>query len=101
MSEHAVIVNLNRPIGDLQSLYSLEDRLVEAIEQAGVGEFDGNEVAIDLSHGTLFMYGADADALFSVVKPILRKTAFMAGVEVVLRYGEAADLSAREVRMTI
>ena len=101
MSEHAVIVSFNRSISDVQSLYSLEDRLVEAIEQAGVGEFDGSEVAVDLSHGTLFMYGPDAEALFAVVKPILKTAAFMAAADVVLRYGEAADWSAREVRLTI
>ena len=101
MSEHAVIVHFNRPIGGLQALYTLEDRLTEAIEQAGVGEFDGNEVAIDLSHGTFFMYGPNADALFAVVKPILQETSFMAGAEVIRRYGEADDPSAREVRLTM
>lgn len=33
----------DRPIG----LDEIEDPLIEAIERAGVGEFDGNEIAVD------------------------------------------------------
>ena len=67
---------------DLSRLFSLEERLEQAINAAGVGEFDGNEVATDGSDGTLYMYGPDADALFAAVRPGLEATDFMRGARV-------------------
>jgi hypothetical protein len=89
--EHAVLVQFAYGSTDLSRLFALEDRLEEAIVGAGVGEFDGNEVAADGSHGTLYMYGTDADALFAVVRPALEATDFMRGACVRLRYGPPED----------
>jgi hypothetical protein len=55
MAEHAVIVNFTYAGESPDPLFALEDRLREAIDAAGVGEFDGNELASDLSDGTLYM----------------------------------------------
>lgn len=101
MAEQALIARFKYGQHDLEPLFALEDRLSAAIELANVGEFDGNEIATDLSDGTLYMYGPDADALFTVVLPILKATAFLSGAEIVRRYGDAQDVSAREVRTTI
>lgn len=86
-SEHAVIVSFRYGSTDLSRLFALEDRLERAIDAARAGEFDGNEVAADGSHGTLYMYGADADALFAAVRSVLESTDFMKGASVRLRYG--------------
>lgn len=75
-AEQAVIVRF--PLSDdkfgshdeRQGLYELEKRLEDAIDTAGVGEFDGNEFGD--GGGTLYMYGSDADRLFDVVAPLLR-----------------------------
>ncbi len=77
MSEHAVIVEFHYGQSDLNPLFSLEDRLRTAIESAGCGEYDGHEIAMDGSDGTLYMYGPNADKLFEVVEPILRAGPFM------------------------
>ena len=53
--EHAVIVNFNYGSTDLQPIHSLGDRLRSAIQSAGVGEYDGDEVAADGADGTLYM----------------------------------------------
>ena len=71
MAEHAVIVTFEYAATSLEQLHGLEGRLRDAIAQARVGEFDGNEIAADLTDGTLYMYGPDAEALFQVVRPIL------------------------------
>lgn len=63
----------------------------DAIDRAGVGEFDGDELASDGSDGTHYMYGPDADALFAVIKPLLEAADFMRGARVQLRYGPPAD----------
>ena len=54
MSEHAVIVEFHYGQSDLNPLFSLEDRLRTAIESAGCGEYDGHEIAMDGSEGTLY-----------------------------------------------
>lgn len=90
-TEHAVLVHFNYGSTDLSRVFSLEERLEKVIASAGVGEFDGNEVATDGSDGTLYMYGPDADALFAAVRPVLEATDFMRGARVRLRYGPPAD----------
>ena len=98
--EHAVIVQFAYGSTDLSRLFDLEERLERAIFAAGVGEFDGNEVAADGSDGTLYMYGPDADALFAAVRPALEASDFMRGARVRLRYGPAADI-VREVEIIL
>jgi hypothetical protein len=89
--EHAVIVHFTYGSTNLERLFELERRLKDAISATGVGEYDGNEVAVDGSDGYLYMYGPDADKLFKVIRPILEKTSFMRGAEVRKRYGPPQD----------
>ena len=96
MSEQAVIVEFQYGSRDLGQLFELEDKLESAIAEASVGEYDGNEIAVDGSEGSLYMYGPDADKLAAVVRPILEKAPFMRGARMTLRYGAADDLEARE-----
>jgi hypothetical protein len=99
-TEHAVIVHFQYGSTDLSALFALEDELIGAIDAAGVGEFDGNEVATDGSDGLLYMYGPDADRLFDAVRAILEYTPFMQGAVATKRYGPPED-GVREVRVTI
>lgn len=89
--EHAVIVHFRYGSKDLQPLFKLEEQLRTVIAKAGVGEYDGNEVAVDGSNGYLYMYGPDADRLFETVKPILESASFMRGAKVKKRYGPPKD----------
>ena len=89
--EHAVIVVFDYGSTNLQPMFDLEEKLERAISNAQVGEYDGNEIAIDGSDGSLYMYGPDADRLFAVIKPILQSTPFMHGAKVKLRYGPPED----------
>jgi hypothetical protein len=89
MEEHAVIVHFDYTADSLDPLHDLEEQLEEAIATAGVGEFDGNEIAVDLSDGSLYMYGPDADALFAVVRPLLVAADCLCNARVTLRYGPA------------
>jgi hypothetical protein len=86
-SEHAVIVHLRYGMTDLAPLHELEDRLVSAINNAGVGEFDGHEVAVDGSDALLYMYGPNGDQLFAIVSPILKSSDYTKDAEVKIRYG--------------
>ncbi|MFB7373898.1 hypothetical protein ACFC0D_29065 [Streptomyces sp. NPDC056222] len=75
-----------------------QNLLSEAIEQAEVGEFDGNEYG----GGEVipYAYGPDADALFAVMAPILHDLPFRPA-HVTLRYGSVDDLSATEHRVDL
>lgn len=98
--EHAVIVHFSYGSKNLDALFALEARLEAAISKAKVGEYDGNEVAVDGSDGNLYMYGPDADKLFNVVKPILESVPFMRGATVKRRYGPPQS-GVREVELKL
>ena len=98
--EHTVIVHFPYGSTDLSRLFALEDKLIEALEKAGTGEFDGNEVAADGSDGFLYMYGPDADELFKTIKPILESVDFMKSATARLRYGPPED-GVREMEVAI
>lgn len=100
MPEHAVIVHFRYGQPDLDPLRAVESRLEAAIEKAGVGEFDGDEIAVDLSDGSLYMYGPDADRLFAAIRPVLDTTPFLRGATVRLRYGPPAQ-GTRETALVI
>ena len=86
-AEHAVIVEFKYGLNDLGPLREAESRLDAAIRSAGAGEYDGDEVAADLSDGSLYMYGPDADQLYAAIRSVLESAAVMRGATVHVRYG--------------
>ncbi|MEZ6233376.1 MAG: hypothetical protein R3B68_04225 [Phycisphaerales bacterium] len=88
--EHAVLITVTLDgEWDLQDglarLFELEDELSDAIDRAGVGELDGNEVGPDSF--VVFCYGRHADPLWEAVAPILEKHPFPHGSFATRRYG--------------
>jgi hypothetical protein len=86
-SEQAVIVSFMYEHDNLDPLYELEDQLTKVISENHLGEYDGHEIAMDGSKGTLYMYGPNADSIYNAIMPILRDIPFMRGASVVARYG--------------
>ena len=101
--EQAVIVHLYPDVDNEKwGVDLVEDPLIEAIEDRGVGEFDGHDIALDESGEViLYAYGPDADALHQVMKPILREVPPGEGWYAIKRYGEAGETDAREVRIEL
>ena len=97
--EQAVIVHFNYSgETDLQPLFDLEDELIEVIEAAQVGDLDGHDIAVDGSHGFLYMYGPDADRLFEAICPTLEKSTNPECHKAIVRYGPPVDgVEEREV----
>lgn len=94
--EQAVIVSFQYGLESLDELYALENKLRTAL--AGTGEYDGHELAADLTGGRLYIYGPDADALAKTSLPIFRKFAFMNGARLEVRYGSPKDgVKTREI----
>ena len=98
--EHSVIISFKYGIEELEPIHELEDKLREIIEKNKVGEHDGHEIAIDSSHGILYMYGDNAELLFKCVKPILEATDFMKEASAQLRFG-AIGTNAPEIQIEI
>jgi hypothetical protein len=91
MEEQAVIVHFQYSADSLDPLFVLEDQLDEAVRAAECGEFDGHEIAVDLSDGHLYLYGPSADELFAGIQPILAQTTGFGKLTVTLRYGPPED----------
>ncbi|UXY37824.1 hypothetical protein [Streptomyces albidocamelliae] len=89
--EHAVIAHFRLAadgFGDAdqrERVYEAEEVMAAAVEEAGVGEVDGNEFGG--GEAVLYAYGPDADALFKVMEPTLRGLPFRPA-HVVLRRGD-------------
>jgi hypothetical protein len=81
--EQAVLVHLEGE--DFDIMIGISDKLTEAIENSGLGMFDGNEIGGNET--VLFMYGPDAELLFKYIEPILREDEFCRGSKVVIRWG--------------
>jgi hypothetical protein len=89
--EQAVIIHLQYGLDDLAPLFALEDRLETLITSAKVGNYDGNEIAVDKHDAFLFMYGPDAEKIFQAILPVVESTPFMNGASIRLRYGPPQD----------
>lgn len=98
-TEQAVIVHLDPPrVDEDWGVDLVEDPLIDAIDDARVGEFDGNDVALDGTEVILYAYGPDADALYEVMEPILKAIPPGPKSYAIKRYGEPG---AREVRIEL
>ena len=91
--EHAVIAYFCLADGPSElpsgraAFEDLEDKLRDAIDRDGVGEFDGVESG--QGQHVLYMYGPDADRLFACTEVLLRSTPLARRGYVEKRYGEA------------
>ncbi|WP_217171429.1 hypothetical protein [Streptomyces sp. AC512_CC834] len=61
-------------LAEREAIYDAERAMTSAVEEAGVGEVDGNEFGG--GNAVLYAYGADAEALFKAMEPTLRSLPF-------------------------
>jgi hypothetical protein len=98
-SEHDVVVHLrlgNRSLGtaaERADMDRLAEELAAAVEDAGVGEYDGDEYGG--GECLLFFAGRDAEALFAVLQPLLRKHPLGRGATVQLQFGGGEPVTRR------
>jgi hypothetical protein len=91
MVEQAVIVKFEYNATGMGALTELQDRLSAAFESAGDGEYDGNDLALDLSEVSLYFYGSNAEAVFEVAKKVLESAECVHNAVATLRYGPPED----------
>jgi len=104
MYEQGVIVHLRLSDDgfgtddDRVAILELEDAMEAAVSAESAGLLDGDEFG--QGECVLFLYGRDADRLFSVIKPLLESSTIASGGFAIKQYGEPGDLEAETVRVT-
>lgn len=88
--EEAVLISLDGQglddaIYQSYDLSTLEDLLSEQIEPDGIGGVDGHESGP--TQTTIYLYGPDAEALFSRVQPVLASYPLCQNSRVAIRRG--------------
>ena len=90
-NEQAVVISFEYGSTNLGPLSALEDEIDAAVEATGVGEFDGNEIAVDGSDGFFFMYGPSAQDILVAIRPILEETTVIRSIKAKLQYGPPTE----------
>jgi len=89
----------NRQMGTLRERQEIEafaDQLEAAVLEAGVGEYDGDEIGG--GECTLFFCGPDADRLQATLQPLLKRSALCRGGHLVRM---VADVSGQPVQQRV
>lgn len=95
-NDHALLIRLNVDVlGDrshvVDVIAALEQELGSSLGE--FGEVDGHDIglavgqATQVHEATIFIYGADANVMFSAIEPILKSHVQLAGATVTLRFG--------------
>lgn len=85
--EQAVIVKFNYGFETLQELHQMENLLRKQVDEKHIGEYDGHEIAVDMSDGILYFYGPNAEIIYNSIIPIFSSIDFMKGAAIQLRIG--------------
>lgn len=80
---------------DAAPLIQLADHIDGILTTDGLGELDGHEIADDGSVGTIYLYGADARAMYEAVKETLDSSPVTRGGMAFLYFGDVADAATR------
>jgi hypothetical protein len=72
-----------------EAIFDAGRAMAAAVEEAGVGEVDGNEFGG--GEAVLYAYGEDAEALFEVMEPFLRRLALRPAHVVLRQEGRATE----------
>jgi tetratricopeptide (TPR) repeat protein len=96
-SEGAVLIELDGatlPSSTYENydLATLENQLTARVDSEAVGELDGHEFELCSQAVTIFLYGADAEALFEAIEPVLRGYPLCEHARVTIRQGTSERL---------
>jgi hypothetical protein len=80
----SVIIRFTYGLADLEPLFRMDEELDRVVHASGIGEYDGHEIAVDLSDGSLYFYGPDAAKIRELIAPTLAVYPFMTGAEVTM-----------------
>lgn len=89
--EHAVTVYLADIGAGPLDYANFEGRLIDAVNEANAGEWEGHETALDGNYAMIYLHGKDADRLAEVILPIARRAGLPKGSYLLMRYGESGE----------
>lgn len=69
--EQSLIVSFKYLADDINPLFTLSKELENILSSNNIGELDGNEVDTDLTEGTLFFYGDNAEQIKEAIQSTL------------------------------
>jgi len=90
--EQQITISFRYGQNDLKALHQLSRELDRAMSSDSLGEVDGHEIATDLSHGFLYLYGPSAEAMFKAVKEVLLRPDFMKGATAILKFKDGKEV---------
>ena len=88
--EHAVLIHVmlagtSPTEAEMAISHALQDELIEAVEASRSGMLDGDEWGG--GECTIYMYGRNADTLWTTIEPVMQRHVFPRGSYVEKRYG--------------
>ena len=89
--EHCVIISFWYGKESDDEFYEMIKSLYDFMKDSEIGRYDGHEINMDNTDGTLFFYGENAERLFKHIRPELLKYDFLLGSDVYLRFGSFND----------
>jgi hypothetical protein len=84
---------------ELDELFALDERLARVLSENSLGRYDGHEIAMEGTDGSIYMYGPSAEKIFIAVKPILQETDFMRGAIASLSFGSSRNSRTIEIEI--
>lgn len=98
--EEAVLIHLTAndlpdEIYQKYDVSTLEDQINKVIQENGLGEYDGNEHGP--SETIIYLYGPDAEKLFSSIKPVLENYPLCKNAKVIIRKGGPGSEQREEI----
>lgn len=95
-----ITIQINSAVEEPMADFSeLEERLIDKIDKSAYGEFDGNEIATDLSHARFYFYAPDADKMLGLVAPLFLDQALITDASFQMLYG--ADPTACDLTISL
>ena len=96
---HALIIRFddyaarfsNGAVVDPTPLLTLADQLDGMLTADDLGALDGHEIADDGSVGSIYLYGADARAMYDAIKDVIQASPVTRGGMAFLYFGNVTD----------
>lgn len=82
-----VVLYFRHDIRDIIPFHDAVGQLRRLVSDTEIGEYLGDDMAIDGGDAEAVFSGADADLLYQTISPVLKELPFLQGAKVTLVYG--------------
>ncbi|WP_424961142.1 hypothetical protein [Ekhidna sp.] len=89
--KQSIVVYFEGWINSLEPVHRLSEQFRELLSDNEEADFDGHEIAIDGSHGTLYFYCDDSKVLWKQIKSTLESADLLKCKQAILRLGRLEE----------